>query len=626
MFLLWVHWGVVCGQVGEAGRESLFSIGVGARALGLGSAGAAFPDDPSAFYWNPAGMTVVQERGAGFSLTTLFEGTQYNFVGYVHPTMDVGVFGVGVARIGTDGITETHWDRGAVVEGGEWSYWWGKLTLSYARMLVKGFSAGINFDVHRQVMGPNSANGYGLDVGIHYRFPQEGGLLQNLFLGCNWSNALRPRLKLGTLSEPIPYTIRGGIAKAFFFRREADRWLLLADVEKGEDRRTRYHVGMEYGWSGSVFLRGGLDNGRLAFGGGLRYRNFQIDYGTTQIADPEFPRSHRFTLVLYIGKSIPDQRRLLEEQRRQEIQSRIDEQMEVTRQRRITEGLQTGKEYLDRGDYFNARLEFARVLAEDKENAEAQRLLALTREKEQEQQRIRDEELIGQDREKEKRQRDNTFVNERFNEGLEALEEGDFKRAIERWEQALQRDPDNPQINTYIQQARAELENEVNRLIAGARQFIRQENLPAALRVLNRAKDQTEGNPELHNKVLREIENWEKRVDFLNNYQAGLESYRKRNYRDAVRFFQKALEYEPTNSRAKELYRNALARSQGTRQTMTGDVKERFNQGLQLYVEGRYEEALKVWEEALELDPQNVRLLDAIEGVKKKIELYRKEE
>ena len=39
------------------------SIGQGTRAMGMGSAFVAVADDPSALYWNPAGITKVQRAG-----------------------------------------------------------------------------------------------------------------------------------------------------------------------------------------------------------------------------------------------------------------------------------------------------------------------------------------------------------------------------------------------------------------------------------------------------------------------------------------------------------------------------------------------------------------------------------
>ena len=612
-------------QVGEGGVESPFSIGVGARALGLGSAGVAFPDDPSAFVWNPAGMVVVQQKRIGLSLTTLFEGTQYNFLGYIHPTIGAGTFGAGVARIGTGGVMRTEEVRGVPVDLGELDYYWGKLTLAYALTPLKGLSVGVNFHVNRQVLGFYSTNGVGLDAGIHYRLPFEKGILKDFYFGGVWKNALPPRMKLGITAETVPYNLSAGAAKVFHLRGGTDRWVLLADVEKGEHKRYRYHMGTEYAFGNMVFLRAGLDNGELCFGGGLRWWNFQLDYATSRISDPEFfPRSHRFTLVFYIGKSIPEQKRIIEEMRRQEVQARIQERMEADRQRRISEGLKAGKEFLEKGEHFNARLEFSRVLREDKDNQEARQLLDQTTLEEQTLQQKREDDLLQQARESDRRERDNTFVQQRFNEGLEHLSKGDFQKAINKWRQALERDPENPQINSYIQQAEAELGNEVNRLIARANQLVRQENISEAYKVLDRARDQTVGNPELHERVLRNIRTLDRYVDFLTNYQEGQQRYSKGDYEGAASSLQKALEYFPEHERTKELYRNALARSKGKRTDMAPEVKDLWVRGGMLYLDGRYDEAIQTWEEALKIDPHNVIILDAIDRAKKRIELYKK--
>ena len=606
-------------QNGEGGVESPFSIGVGARALALGNAGAAFPDDPSAFVWNPAGMTVVLQKRVGFSLTTLFEGTQYMFLGHVHPTLTAGTFGMGVAYIGTEGVIRTEEVRGVPVDLGELDYYWGKLTLAYALTPIKGLSVGVNFHVNRQVLGFYSTNGVGVDAGIHYRLPIDKGILKDLYFGGVWFNVLPPRMKLGITAEKVPHNLRAGMAKVFHLRNGTDRWIFLADVEKGEYKSYRYHAGTEYAFGNMVFLRVGVDNGELCFGGGLRWWNFQLDYATSRIADPEFfPRSHRFTLVAYIGKSIPEQKRILEEMRRQEVQARIRERMEADRQRRISEGLRAGKEFLEKGEHFNARLEFSRVLREDRENQEARELLDQTTREEQALQQQREDQLLQEARASERRERDNAFIQQRFNEGLEFLSKGDFQKAIDKWKQALERDPENPQINSYIQQAEAELANEVNRLVARANQLVRQENISEAYKVLDRARDQTVGNQELHERVLRYIRTLDRHVDFLTNYQEGQQRYSKGDYEGAASSLQKALEYNPEHERAKELYRNALARSKEKKLDMAPEVKDLWVRGGMLYLDGRYEEAIQVWEEALKLDPHNVKILDSIDGAKKR--------
>ncbi len=619
--------GSLFAEEGEAGLETPFSIGVGARALAMGNASVAYANDPSAFFWNPASMVLVDQKGTALSMTTLFEGTQYHFVGYVHPTMTAGTFGFGLVRIGTGDIPNRDYVRGVPVEYGDFEFWWARMTFSYARKIWGGLSLGVNFNASRQVMLNYSANGFGLDVGAHYRIPTDKGFFSNMHFGLDYVNAAKPRLRLGTKSEKLPSMFRFGFAKGFLIGGEKNQWYFLGDVEKWEYREARYHFGTELMLSRIIFLRLGHDGKELTYGGGLRYRQLQIDYALSQIGDPDyFQKSHRFTLVFYIGKSVSQQKAYLEAQRQEEIRQTINARMEADRRKRIIEALQAGKEYLGNGDYFNARLEFSRVLRDDAGNVEAKQLLEMTTQKEQEMQKAHEEELLRNAREKEQRLRDNIFVNQRFNEGLEALEKGDFKKAIDRWSQALERDPENPQINTYIQKAKSELESEINRMIVKASQLARQENVSEAYKVLEQARDQAEGNPQIQNKVASEIRRLDNTVNFMTNYQAGLQQYRKGAYEEATKLFEKALRYQPENDRVRELYRNALARSKGHKHEMEGETKDKFYRGIQLYRDGRYEEALKVWEEALTLDPQNIKILEAIDGAKRKLETFKKNE
>ncbi len=627
MFFLFT--GVSHGQEGDAGVESPFSIGVGARSLALGNTMAAYPNDPTAFFWNPAGMVVVDQKGFDISLATFFAGTKHIYLGYINPTLNIGVLGFGVSWIGTDDIVQRSWTgAGTILEDpNSIGFWWGKITFAYARTIIKGFSLGVNLNIDRQVLGSYSANGYDVDLGLHFTVPVDRGFFKNLHFGCSMASAFSSRLRLGLTAEEIPYNIRAGIAKKFDFRNEGGHFLLLADIEKGEYRDLRYHFGAEYALKELLFLRAGVDNGHMGFGGGIRYHSFQIDYGTGPMDREGFlPWQHRFSVLLHLGKRIPEQRRILEEQRQREIQVRIDDAQEVERQKLIREGLQAGQDYLDRQDYFNARLEISRVLRADKDNERAKELLQIITAGETDYQQKREEELLKQDREAGQRQRDITFINQRLEEGNEASLKSDFKKAIEKWQEALDRDPNNIQIENYIKRAREELTNSVNQLIAEADRLIRQDESSDAYKVLEQAKDQSENDPELHSRVLRKIAGLDRSIDFLSNYNAGVQFFNKRQYKQAADAFRKALEYDPNHVKAKELYRSAFARSIQDKGGISGEALNKLNRGTELYIDGRYQEALKVFEEALALDPNNVIIIDHIENVKKKIEIYEKQE
>ena len=620
---------VFAAEEADWGTESPFSIGIGAKSMALGNAMVAYPDDPSAFYWNPAAMGVVEQKCIGLSITTLFEGTQYNYIGYIHPTLSAGTFGFGIMRIGTGGITQYENVQGLPVEVGEIGYWWAQLTLAYSLELFRGFSMGAGFNAHRQVLGEYSTNGFGLDAGMHYAIPASKGLFRNFYFGCNIQNIISPRMKLGTDTETLPHTIRTGLAKVFRFNEDRDSWSFLFDLDFEEGRSAQYHLGSEFNWGGTVYLRVGSNVGSFVFGGGLRLSGLQLDYATERIGDAEFfPRSHRFSFIFHFGERKADKRKRLAYEREAAIMSEVTAQRKQEQRERIRDGLYAGRNYFENGEYLKARLEFSRVLSYDPDNYEAKHWLERTTVLEDSLRDATARTLELQAREDEKLKSDQSFIAQLFNEGRTALDQRDFQTAIEKWETALTRNPSDEQksqLENYIAQAREELRREVNRLIAQAGQLTKEEKIPEAYKALERANNQARNNPQLQRRIAAEVRNLDLTVQFMTNYQTGMKYYSQRAYKEAAEFFKKALELRPDDERVKELHRNALAYSLGKRVKMKDEVKVKYALGLDYYNNGQYEKALSIWEEALDLDPYDVNVLTAISSAKEKLEMFKSE-
>lgn len=618
---------------GEAGVEELTWIGFSAKMMGLaGAGGAAFPEDPSSFTWNPAGMQVVQHSSMELSQTTVAFGTQYHFIGFTYPTLNTGSFGIGISRIGTGDIPHIKNIQNVPVSLGDFGYYWGKLSLAYSFPLWKYLSTGATFDIHRQEMGDIlSNNGFGINFGAHFGSYRATGFLRDFYLGLSMSNVIS-RMTLQEESQTIPKRTRIGLAKGIYLRNNSDRLMLLADMLSMEHRDPRYMVGAEYRMGQSIFLRGGTDQGRFAMGFGLRLYRLQIDYATTEFSDAPtvFERNHRFSLVFYFGKSVPEQRNLLEETQKKEVERRIAAQMAADKEARVRDGMRAGRQYLDNQDYFNARLEFSRVLEENPNHSEAKALLDETQEAEKKYMEGRDQSLVKEAVEKEKLQRDNTFVNQRFNEGLEALSKEEYQIAIAKWQEALERDPGNQQLQTYIEKAENELKQKISQRILRARSYLQQEKHSEAYKELEEAKKEALGNETLLTQIENEIKRLGKLVDFNSFYQAGLQHYRKGDYGNASKYLEQALRINPDDERTKDLYRNAVARVKTEESPeeveLKGDVRVMFNDGLEHYRQGRYEDALKVWEEALQRNPHNVKLLQAVQAAKDRLEIYQRKQ
>ncbi len=609
---------------GNAGAESLFlRIGSGAKQLSMGNAAAAYPNDAYAFAWNPAGMNVVQQKQLGFSLFTLFEGVQYHQIGYIHPTLNIGTFGFGIARFGVDDINFYDDVNNIPVDRGTFNFWKAKLTLSYALTLFKGFSVGINGNAYRDELGEYSANGFGLDAGIHYGITSRN-ILNDLHFGCTMYNLLQPSLKMDTEQDILPYKIKAGMAKIFTFSNKY-YLLLMADIDHSEFKENEYHFGMEVGLGNMVFIRGGYEKEQLTAGVGLLFKNLQIDYGIKSIGDAKyFPVSNLFSLKLYFGKTIEEQKELLEEKRRLEIQRRFNERVQAERLREINESLQNGRSYLEKGDFYNARVEFSKILKIDEDNKKAQELLQEAIERQRLAEEREQNQLLEKERVKVSNRKDSTFVHKKLTEGIEALENRNYREAIEKWEEGLERDPQNTKLKKYIKNAEDNLVNQINISLTRAQKLINQGEVSRAYDILNQAKQQSRDNERIYRRVVNQINSLNKSIDFATNFQKGKEYFDEENYTSAVQYFRKALDIQPDHGEAKNYYRTALAHAKGATQEMTEEVRTMFNQGIILYRQGHYKKALERWEEALQLDPYNIKLLKAIEGAKNKIKSFRK--
>jgi outer membrane protein TolC len=115
----------------------------------------------------------------------------------------------------------------------------------------------------------------------------------------------------------------------------------------------------------------------------------------------------------------------------------------------------------------------------------------------------------------------------------------------------------------------------------------------------------------------------------------GRKYYRQRQYQSAIDEWKKALALDPENIKIQKYISRAQAKlgiteekppTEAVEQAVTpseqgeaGTVSELIDQGRNFYREGKYEEALAVWENAYKLDPENKRLSRYLIKAKEKV-------
>ena len=79
---------------------TFLAIEIGPRAAAMGGAYVAIADDPTAMFWNPAGLDKIKNNSIFFSHTNWLAGTSMDYLGAAIPLGQYGTFGVSVTSLG----------------------------------------------------------------------------------------------------------------------------------------------------------------------------------------------------------------------------------------------------------------------------------------------------------------------------------------------------------------------------------------------------------------------------------------------------------------------------------------------------------------------------------------------
>jgi hypothetical protein len=297
-------------------------VGVGARALGMGSAFVGLADDGTAAYWNPAGLATLSEKQLTAMHAEQFGSiVQYDFLSYVMPVGSPGkprqAISVSLIRLGVSDIPDT---RGLTIidQNGNGKFDYPEdllvvdesrfvfdsdndvaLLFSYARDIRPGLSLGGNFKYIRQWLGDSlRSNGFGIDLGLLY-VGRSG-----FSMGATLRDATTTRILWNTgTGEFIAPSLRLGAAKTHGFRDRRHLVTAALDVQVGfSDERLssqahlgsvtfEFHPGLEYWYDRRLALRAGFEAQNFTAGAGLRYHRFGLDYAYLDHRDLD--ASHR---------------------------------------------------------------------------------------------------------------------------------------------------------------------------------------------------------------------------------------------------------------------------------------------------------------------------------------------
>lgn len=296
----------------------------------MGKAVVATSNDVNSIYWNPAGLTAIENSQGAVMHSEYFAGiAKYDFIGFAMSIDAKSSLGVSFIRFGVDNILNTtelidnegniDYNNVSLFSAVDYAF-----NIAYARKLpTEGLNIGLNTKIVRRIIGDFATSwGFGIDAGLQYKRNDWifGLMLRDITTTFNsWSIDEDEFEKISSAipdqNQELPETTEITLPKAqlgiarnlnlgkdFNLLTEFDLNLRFAktnDIISTSFVSIDPAIGFEADFMKIVFLRAGIgnlqnelqfDNSKELtmqpnFGVGFKYKGIQIDYALTNIGN-----------------------------------------------------------------------------------------------------------------------------------------------------------------------------------------------------------------------------------------------------------------------------------------------------------------------------------------------------
>lgn len=583
-------------EAGDAGRESVFSVGIGAKAVGMGGGFTSLSHDGSSVYYNPAGLTLLSSQELSFMYLNLFEGSEFHFGSWVLPVGDRFGVGVGYMRVGTNDIIK----RQNFVPLGTFSYSQSQFLFSLGYNTANRVSVGGTMKVVNQELDDRSDYSVAADAGMVIILPYK------FRIGLAARDFIPAKFKLDDDDEKLPTTIAGGVGVDQISITENTKFSGTVEIEKAENRNEKLHAGGEFLFNDDYAIRAGYDRDNLALGLGCNISALSIDYAY-KILD-NIDNSHFFSLSYRLGAA-RDESVVTDEK----ASSKSTIEQEYARQFSFYKS--KADDFFDRADFDSALVYYYKAMAFEPDNKDVKNSIAFI-DKSREKPKLPQNDAGSIDRSA----ADRRLVGIYMAQGKNFYDKKFYLPALDLLEQVLAIDPDNKEADKLETKIRKELDDEIKGKMKAAKSAENSDELTKAVdsytRVLELDPSHTDARQN-RDRLIRKIGVSEK-------LYLGISQFVQNKYGQAKSQFETVLKYDSTNTVARSYLEqiNKLLAEPTPLEVIQADGKvwPLYLEGLRFMREKQYQKAIDTWHQVLATYPNSINTINNIQQARLRLE------
>ncbi|HOW28488.1 MAG TPA: PorV/PorQ family protein [Elusimicrobiota bacterium] len=612
---------------------NFLKIGVGGRAVAMGEAQTAATEDTTALYWNPAGLDRLDRNEIVFSHNQHFLGLTQDVLALGVPTA-AGTFGAGMSLVRVGDVAG--YDNNGLsteklqVSDALYTLGWGK-RLSFT-LLRSDLYTGINVKFLQKKLDQNTASAVFGDVG--FVFESQKSWMKGLRSGLVFENIGSSGLTFEKEVSPLPSRTKFGLAYPMF----GNSMVLSADAVKPCDNDLFMNFGAEYRLFNTLSFRLGY-KGQNDFGNGLSYgmgignKDIRMDYAFVAFGD--LGNTHRVSISYRFGqKSISNDTEVRVEKSYQEAELAyaqgyiVDAYMQASNILDVAPWHQASKdlikrvqkefkelESLARKDEFQKQIQMA--YERGVQHFQNDALIEAKKEFELILSLVPDHEAANEYL-KRIADRFRSVAQNFYDVGNRYFSAGNYDEAAEYFQKVLVLDPQNLQAQEMLDKSKSLKVQAAEEMKDRAIQETIQEKFRTAMKEFEKKRYETA--LEKFEEVLRLNPNYGEAKKYRSlcqdmmaqqHYETGLKAMQNSKWDEAIASFRRALQLKPSYPEVSQLLQKILSRVGEDRKVESSKL---YKQGLEALLVGDKEKALKLWQKAAEMNPDN---LDAKRGLER---------